>query len=60
MVNGDERDRGRKGLRSVPPGTVWTMLATGVLVAAGCAVWYVPAVRKWVFLGLYDFLVWLE
>lgn len=63
MLPGDQqRERGTGGgrLRSVPPGTLWTMLATGVLVALGCAVWYVPAVRKKVFLGLYDFLVWME
>jgi hypothetical protein len=59
MVDRNEQ-RGRGKLRSVPPGTVWTMLATGVLVLAGLAVYNIPAVRKWFFLGLYDFLVWLS
>jgi len=63
LVSRDEqqdRDRNgnRRALRSLPPGTLWTILATGVLVLLGCTVYNVPVVRKRVFLGLYDFLVW--
>jgi hypothetical protein len=58
MPPGDQQRGGK--LRSVPPGTLWTMLATGVLVLAGLAVYNIPAVRKWFFLGVYDFLVWVS
>jgi hypothetical protein len=43
--------------RAVPAGTLWTMGATVVLVALGLFVFHVPAVKRWVFLGLYDLLV---
>jgi hypothetical protein len=59
MPPGDQQRSGGK-LRSVPPGTLWTMLATGAFVLAGLAVYNIPAVRKWFFLGVYDFLVWLS
>ena len=58
-VDGLGGGRGGGGrLRSRPQGTLWTILATGVLVLLGCGVYNVSAVRRWVFLGLYDLLVW--
>lgn len=47
----------RRAARSVPQGTLWTLGATAVMVAVGCFVYNVPGVRRWVFLGLYDFVV---
>lgn len=43
--------------RSIPAGTLWTMVATLALVVSAVSVWYVPAVKRWVFLGLYDLVV---
>jgi hypothetical protein len=54
MPRGSER---RPARRAVPAGTLWTMGATVVLVALGLFVFHVPAVKRWVFLGLYDLLV---
>lgn len=47
----------RPAPRSVPAGTLWTMGATVVLVLLGLFMFHVPAVKRWVFLGLYDLLV---
>lgn len=47
----------RPAPRSVPAGTLWTMGATVVLVLLGLFVFHVPAVKRWVFLGLYDMVV---
>lgn len=47
----------RPTARSVPAGTLWTIAATAVLVGLGLFVFHVPAVKRWVFLGLYDLLV---
>jgi hypothetical protein len=57
MVASEEIGGGRR--RAVPAGTMWTLVATGVLVAVGFVVYNVPGVKRWVFLGLYDFLVGL-
>ena len=43
--------------RSMPAGTRWTIIATGVLVVLGLFVFNVPVAKRWVCLGLYDLLV---
>ena len=43
--------------REVPVGLLWTMAATVVLVVLGTVVWRVQGLRRWVFLGIYDWVV---
>ncbi|KAM0715343.1 hypothetical protein Q7P37_008841 [Cladosporium fusiforme] len=47
----------RRAARSVPAGTIWTLVATVVVVALAMGVYNVPRARRWVFLSLYDFVV---